>query len=177
MTAFNIVIKSKNKNVLNSFVLFLSKYLTLGLKNVKKKFQAKTKIKRLVLLKSPHVNKKAQEHFESKLLKKQLLIKLQKCSIFVVFLKKISNKTFPLINIQFKKIFKNSSNIFWNIFSVNNFKIKTQKKIFLFVNLKLKKTLSHFSENLRLKKPYLKKNSKLFDLLSFSFNSLKLFYV
>jgi len=88
MKTFNITIKSKNKTSVNEFFLFFNGNKLYNSNVIKKYFQKKAKKKKLTILKSPHVNKKAQEQFENRLFKKQFKIQTTKKSkIFNLFKK------------------------------------------------------------------------------------------
>lgn len=85
----------------------------------------------MTILKSPHVNKKAQEQFEIRFFKKQLTIKSIKIFKYLIFLKKLNFNLFSDVNITLKYSIK---------------KKETQKlnlKIFILENFKLKKFI-HF---------------------------------
>ena len=71
---FSVTITSRNKNSTNDFFLFFNENTVYKSNVIKKYFQKKIEKKRLTILKSPHVNKKAQEQFESRLFKKQFTI-------------------------------------------------------------------------------------------------------
>jgi small subunit ribosomal protein S10 len=73
-----INIKTLDKIILNLYVDFLKKSLNC-LKITNFKIQnLPTKVKRITLLKSPHVNKKAMEQFEVRINKKIILLKIAK---------------------------------------------------------------------------------------------------
>ena len=65
--------------------------------------------KRLTVLKSPHVNKKAQEQFEYRLFKKQFETEVTKNFKYLVFLKKLNYNLFSDIHIRLKYAIKNKS--------------------------------------------------------------------
>jgi len=69
MNIFKIIITSKNHITIRNFFLFLYKNKINKLNILKSIFQEKKK-KKLTILKSPHVNKTAQEQFEKEFLKK-----------------------------------------------------------------------------------------------------------
>ena len=75
MKKFDLIVKSKNKNILNNFFLFLKEN---NLNQIQKCFPKKTKYNRLTILKSPHVNKKAQEQFEKIIFKNQIILQINK---------------------------------------------------------------------------------------------------
>lgn len=102
MKTFNVTITSRNKNSIYNFFLFFNR-TTLSNLNARIKYcQKNLKKKRLTVLKSPHVNKKAQEQFEHRLLKKQFTIAVTKFFKYLVFLKKLSCNLFSDVNIRLK---------------------------------------------------------------------------
>jgi len=141
MKTFNITIKSKNKTSVNEFFLFFNGNKLYNSNVIKKYFQKKAKKKKLTILKSPHVNKKAQEQFENRLFKKQFKIQTTKNQKYLIFLKKINSKLFPDIEIKLKCSTNNKKNIKklkLKIFNPNNFKINEYYN-FKAQNLNLKK--------------------------------------
>ncbi len=68
----NLIIKSTNKgiNIYSTFLISILKELKIQYKFI----QIPIFTKHLTILKSPHVNKKAQEHFELKIFKKIIII-------------------------------------------------------------------------------------------------------
>jgi ribosomal protein S10 len=141
---YHITIISKNKSSLNSVSTLLNsinhnKYLNLNI--IKKYFKKKNKKSVLTILKSPHVNKTAQEQFEFKFSSKQFLIKPTTKNLkFILLLKKLESNLFPDTKIILKfisnrKLKKKNS----KIFNINNFKIKQKtdpiKKILTVLNI------------------------------------------
>jgi ribosomal protein S10 len=88
MKTFNVTITSRNKNSINDFFLFFNGNTVCNLNVIKKYFQKKIEKKKLTILKSPHVNKKAQEQFESRLFKKQFTVQTTKNLKYLIFLKR-----------------------------------------------------------------------------------------
>lgn len=97
-----IKISSKDNQTLYKFIKFLRqlKVLPIVIKQVSK---LKSK-KFLTVLRSPHVNKTAQEQFEFRHFKKQLLFDLLKPLTFFTILKKIRALSFPGIKLQIKSL-------------------------------------------------------------------------
>src|SRR6476620_2101567 len=132
MKHYQLTIISKNKkSAENGFLFFLKNSSELNLNIIKKYFQKKKKKNVLTILKSPHVNKSAQEQFESKFFSKQLSIYSSKNFQFLLFLKKIKTYLFPDVKIKIKFILnKNlSEKIGANILNPSNFKLNVLKKI------------------------------------------------
>lgn len=107
----NLKIYSKNKHSLKKFFICLKK--------ISKKFSLtyflnfinlKNKKNIFTILKSPHINKTAQEQFQISIFIKLMKIKLIKFNKFLLILKKIQNKLFPdvffKINFNVKKKLK-----------------------------------------------------------------------
>lgn len=109
MKAFNVTITSRNKNSIYNFFLFFNKTILCDLNTRIKYSQKKLKKKRLTVLKSPHVNKRAQEQFEYRLFKKQFAIEATKNFRHLILLKKLNYNMFPDLHIKLKCIIKNMS--------------------------------------------------------------------
>lgn len=98
-----IDIQSKNLNSLNNFIEFLIlKNKTLNY--IKKIRHLQTKKSFFTVLKSPHVNKTAQEQFEYKLYKKKIKIYSTQIFLFLIFLKKIKINLFSDLNFKIQLI-------------------------------------------------------------------------
>lgn len=82
MKTFDVIIKSKNQNSIAKLFSLLKKKKC---NNIKKYFQKKTKQKRITILKSPHVHKKAQEQFEQVIYNKQLSLYTIKNLTYLTF--------------------------------------------------------------------------------------------
>ena len=102
---FFIQISSKSKETLKLFLTFLSKFENNNFSLVIKYFP-KQKIKKFItILKSPHVNKSAQEQFEFRVYTKKLFISSTQHLKFLYFLKKLQNNTFPFVRLEIKGCF------------------------------------------------------------------------
>lgn len=139
MKTYNLIINSKNQKSLSKFMNFLDKNLEINFNYLKKSIQKRTGKKVITILKSPHVNKKAQEQFEIRLFSKQIKVDTPQTLKFLVFLKKIKLYLFPDINIKVK---------FCD--SINKHEL-LQKKILNPDNLNVKKITQTY-KNLELKK-------------------------
>lgn len=97
---FYLKISCKDKRILKKFLRFFTKirFLPLFLKS----FSKYEKRKVITVLKSPHVNKTAQEQFEYRLYSKDFLIQSFKPLTFFVLLKKLKNLSFPGLNLEVK---------------------------------------------------------------------------
>jgi len=67
MKTFKITIFSRNQHSVNKFFSLFINNVDSNFTVIKKHFQNKRAKKIITILKSPHVNKKAQEQFENKL--------------------------------------------------------------------------------------------------------------
>ena len=100
MKLSHLVFYSKNnRSLLNAILFFLANSDDL---KVQKYFSKKTKRKILTILKSPHVNKTAQEQFEIKTFSKQLSSYNIKNSKFLFFFKSLKENTFADLNFKIK---------------------------------------------------------------------------
>ena len=138
MIKYRIKIFSKNKQSIKFFFLILNKinqpkfYLFTEYK------KQKTLIKKIIILKSPHVNKKAQSHFEYRIFSKILTILSYDSIKFLIFLKKLKIKLFPEIKIKINYYFFNKYNN--NLLNFKNYIINSIKfKKNIFQKLKYKK--------------------------------------
>lgn len=160
MKTFNLIIKSKNKNSINNFITFFNKN---KFDIIQKYSHKKTKKKRLTILKSPHVNKKAQEQFESRMFKKQLTIQITKSYKYLIFLKKLNYNLFPDISIKIQYR-KNLKLLPLQIFYPNNFKFN---KYVILKNLNVK-NLNQQKQNKKLHTNLITKKTnfllKIFDI-------------
>jgi ribosomal protein S10 len=101
---FYIQISSKDKGSLKRFLEFILRLKSLNLlishfpKHQRKKF--------ITVLKSPHVNKSAQEQFEYRIFTKKLLVNSPQALKFFSTIKKAKNASFPGIDLKIKGVFE-----------------------------------------------------------------------
>ena len=95
---FHIKVSAKDKKVLENFGQFISKLQLTS--NSLQSLSKRNLRKFITVLKSPHVNKTAQEQFESRIYSKQLTIYSSQKFQYLIFLKKIKTHLFPDINIK-----------------------------------------------------------------------------
>jgi len=124
MKKYSLIISSKNLNSLNAFLVFFEKFNYLNFSYFQTIFAKKKKKKVFTLLKSPHVNKKAQEQFGINFYHKQITLIVDKKFKFLIFLKKLKIYTFPDVNIKFKTFITSKNNLPLSLFNPNNFKRK-----------------------------------------------------
>ena len=171
MTKHHITISSKKKKSLKNFINFLEQSFNL------QKFQLlshckinKKKIKKFTVLKSPHVNKSAQEQFEYKIYSITINISSYKIKKYLLFIKKIRNQLFTEINIKTTGSYsiKNKQNITnkQNIY-INKFTIKLSKLNCINQKIKFKK---HQKTYKKINKNLLKRTTHYLNLLNYCGN-------
>jgi ribosomal protein S10 len=101
---FHIKASSKDKKILEKFSWFLSKLETSTF--ILKCFSKQKKRKFITILKSPHINKTAQEQFEFRFYNKRFLINSFQPLTFLFILKKIKNLSFSGLNLEVKSLLK-----------------------------------------------------------------------
>lgn len=131
MNLFNITLASQNKDSLDGFYSLIRKSKNYNSKFIKKRFTVKKNYKRITLLKSPHVNKTAQEHFEKRTFTKQFQIHLSKNKKCLTLLKKLNYYVFPDLKITLTLLInqKNQNLKISKVFTLNNFKLNRYKKV------------------------------------------------
>jgi len=147
----NLIITTKNKKSLNNFLFFFYKNTSINCNYIAKTFQKKLKKTVITILKSPHVNKTAQEQFEIRYISKQLTIATPQMFKFLIFLKKLKMSLFPDIKIKIKSIINNQhqqilirkkfnmdnfaiTNLLKNNYKIQNMKLKQNKLIIANLN-------------------------------------------
>lgn len=179
MAIFNLIINSKNKIFINYFLLIFNKYLYYNPIFLVKYIQKKLNIKIITLLRSPHVNKKSQEKFKTKIYNYFLKLKAQKSLKCLFFLKILGNKVFSNINLKIKQSLNNKSLLQdnFNIVNINNFNIgMLVYKITKIKNFKLKIELNFFKKNSIICHTVSKKTNQLFTTLQLYCEFFKLIY-
>jgi hypothetical protein len=158
MKHYHLTITAKTEKSLYNLLNFLEN-IDLNLNVIKKVFKKEKKKKILTLLKSPHVNKTAQEQFQSNFFSTQINIYSNSNFQSLIVLKKITNTLFPdtKINITFPGNRNLSNKIQTQIFNPNNFKFNNEDNILLNQKYKL---------SIRKKKNYkfIENNIQIFDI-------------
>jgi hypothetical protein len=144
MKLYYLQIKSKNEKSLQNFLIFFFKSLTVEFGIYAQITLNKTKNQKIVLLKSPHVNKNAGEFFIIDLLFKTLSLNFFHSKKNIIMLKKTLDILFQDISIILK------------IISSKDLQIKNNKTLFYLDNFKIFKTVKKTSNK--------KRNLKKFDL-------------
>jgi ribosomal protein S10 len=126
MKTLNIKIESKNQISVKKFLKFFKEKSNKNFKLLQKIFYKKGKKKFISILKSPHVNKSAQEQFEIIISSAQIKVETSKPLKFLIMLKKMKMNIFPDINIKLSLNFnKKKENLLkQKLFDINNFYIK-----------------------------------------------------
>ena len=107
---FHIKVSAKDKKVLENFGQFISK---LQLTSNSLRLLSKRNLRKFVtVLKSPHVNKTAQEQFEFRVYTKEFIISSFKPLTLFLILKKINDSSFSGLNLKIESLFK--QNIQWS---------------------------------------------------------------
>nr|YP_009495537.1 ribosomal protein S10 [Psammoneis japonica]AWQ64267.1 ribosomal protein S10 [Psammoneis japonica] len=133
-----IKILSKNNKSLKNFRIFFFSFCkknNIDLKLFLKSFTQRQKKINFTLLKSPHVNKIAQEQFEFRLCSKQINIKSFQLLKFLILLKKVQTVLFSDIKIKIKFFYneKRTKKTKLKIFNLDNYMAQ------IFYNKNLKK--------------------------------------
>ena len=128
---FQLQILAKDKKVLESFINFF-----LNLQKASSTWKVVFNSKKrdvITVLKSPHVNKTAQEQFEYRVYSKKIIINSFKPSIFLLVLKKIKSFSFPGISLKVVGICNKSNKLSktLQLFDPKNFYLANSSKGFL----------------------------------------------
>ena len=144
MKRYCLKIQSKNEKSLKNFLHFLFKHLKTKFAIIKKPSRIQNNQKRITFLKSPHVNKTAQEHFELHIIAKKILVKGFYLEKPLIFFKKVLTKLFQDISICLELITDKKENEKNNLFLFSPDNVRLLKKKSLKKNYKRskQKTLS-----------------------------------
>ena len=104
---FHIKVSAKDKKVLENFGQFISKLQLTS--NSLQSLSKRNLRKFITVLKSPHVNKTAQEQFEFRVYTKEFLISSFKPLTLFLILKKINNLSFSGLNLKIERLFKRNT--------------------------------------------------------------------
>ena len=128
-----------------------------------KPFPKHEKRKFVTILKSPHVNKTAQEQFEYRFFSKHFLVFSLKPKIFFLLLKKLKNLSFSGIKLEVKGVFEKNITNKYILKLINPDNVVLQKPYLVQKTFKKDKTKNNISKlsinNLDLSKKYI----QLFD--------------
>lgn len=131
---FYITVYAKEKTTLQNFFKFLSKINTNTKYNFCRQKQKKNKHKFVTILKSPHINKTAQEQFEYKFFTSQIVLYSTDLFFCFVIIKRIFKKGFPGLKIKLLLSFdkKTQSKVLPTFLNPNNVLLSDKKKIKLY---------------------------------------------
>ena len=101
---FYLKVSCKDRRILEKFTKILAKIKSLPISI--KPFPKHKRKKFITILKSPHVNKTAQEQFEYRFFSKHFLIFSSKSRTFFLLLKKLKNLSFSGIKLEVKGLFQ-----------------------------------------------------------------------
>jgi len=126
---FYITIYTKEKTTLKSFLNFFSKINILNISFFKQKPKKNVK-KFITVLKSPHVNKTAQEQFEFKIFTSQILLFSTNPFLCFIVLKRLIKKRFPGVKIKLGYFFdkKKYNKLLFKFLNPDNVKFKKEIK-------------------------------------------------
>ena len=158
---FYLKVSCKDKKILEKFTRVFTKIRSLPI--FVKPFPKHEKRKFITILKSPHVNKTAQEQFEYRFFSKHFLVFSIKPQIFFLLLKKLKNLSFSGIKLEVKGVFENNINDKYILKLVNPDNVVLQKPYLVQRSFKKEKTKNEISK-LSINNPDLsKKYIQLFD--------------
>lgn len=159
---FNLKISCKDERIIKKFLRFLIKieFLPIHFKS----FSKPEKRKFVTVLKSPHVNKTAQEQFEYRIYTKQLFIRSFKPLTFFLFLKKVKNQSFPGLSFEVKGVLGKNDLPKYALKIVSPDNLILKSSINLSKKKKCEKNSEEFFKTYSSKFLFHKKYLQLFDL-------------
>jgi len=104
---FYLKVSCKDRRILKKFTSFFTKIESLSI--FVKPFPKHERRKFVTILKSPHVNKTAQEQFEYRFFSKHFWVFSFKSSVFFLLLKKLKNLSFSGLKLEIKGVFEKNS--------------------------------------------------------------------
>lgn len=165
MKKYCLKVTSKNEKSLKKFLYIFFKHLKTKLNIIQKPIALHSKRKVITLLKSPHVNKTAQEHFEARTFSRKILVVSSCFERDLIFLKKVLSELFHDVSIHLELVtnkivtMKNKESLLYP----TNFKLWTNNSIQ--TNSKRYKKKA-FSQKLSLKEHSLFDTTKFLSLIS-----------
>jgi ribosomal protein S10 len=123
MQTCHLILSSKNKQSLDRAFFFIINNFKYNI--LQKSFVKKTKKQFFTILKSPHINKKAQEQFEYNIFSRQLTLYFLENSAHIYFLKKTQKNIFSNVKltIKFASNKKKEKDLRIQVFDPCNFKL------------------------------------------------------
>lgn len=138
---FNLYISTKNYNSIKRFLNFFSNKIFIKKLNLivfKQIFVNKTQKSSFTVLKSPHVNKSAQEHFIYCLYNKQFKVQSYQSFLVLILIKILNYYLFPDVKFKIElssQQFKFKHNIKNKINSDNFGLLKTESSLQTYINI------------------------------------------
>jgi hypothetical protein len=149
-------ISCKDETILKKFTCFFQR---LDLVPVSlKSFSKQKKQKFITVLKSPHVNKTAQEQFEYRFYSKDFLIRSFKPLTFFLLLKNLKAQSFPGVKLKVQGLLEKNS------FYKYTLQIVTPDNLYLSENKMSSRNLKTISTVSKSQYQFVKKYLQLFDL-------------
>ena len=158
---FYLKVSCKDKRILEKFIRVLTKIKSLPI--LIKPFPKHKRRKFITILKSPHVNKTAQEQFEYRFFSKHFLIFSSKSRILFLLLKKLKNFSFSGIKLEVKGLFQKNTINKYTLKLINPDNIILEKAYLIQKDFKKKKKKSEISKFVQSKTNLAKKYIQLFD--------------
>ena len=149
---FHIKVSAKDKKVLENFNQFISNLQSTS--NSIRSLSKHNSRKFVTVLKSPHVNKTAQEQFEFRVYTKEFVISSFKPLTLFLILKKINNLSFSGLNLKIESLFKRNTKKKLIALNPDSIDLNTTRKSNLLSHLDLSN-----SQSLSVSKKYI----QLFD--------------
>jgi ribosomal protein S10 len=148
MPKFTILLCSKNKKTINHSLNFFKNSEKQNIRITKKLLQKKKKKNKISILKSPHVNKTAQKHFQFIYFFTSLSFETYALQKNLILLKRIKQQLFPDLKILIKVTYKKRKFFSFKkiTFSYLKFEKKGKKRfnpLFLGHDNLFTKTISH----------------------------------
>lgn len=160
MKVYHFIVSSRNKKSLDNFEQFFLKVIKLKFNILNVFYKKKKKKKLLTILKSPHVNKIAQEQFEFKIYSQIYIIYLLNESKFLLFFKRLKKYLFLDLKFKLKSFFnlKLKQQNKFKIFDLKKYKLNYIKKKIITQNLQIVKKNKLFQKS---NKKFLHKTKKV----------------
>ena len=158
---FYLKVSCKDKRILEKFIKVFTKIKSLPI--FIKPFPKHKRKKFITVLKSPHVNKTAQEQFEYRFFSKHFLVFSPKSQTFFLLLKKLKNLSFSGIKLEVKGIFQKNANDRYILKWVNPDNIVLEKTYLIQKNFNKNKKRNEVSKFILNQSDLSKKYIQLFD--------------
>jgi ribosomal protein S10 len=130
MHTFNLFIQSKHKTYISKFIKIFNEKSKTHLKSIKHYLQKQNARFFFSILTSPHVNKRAQEQFGTKIFKIQLKVDTTEPLKLIILLKRILFQATPNLRVKIK-LKTSDCNKRYVIKDTYSLKKTIQKKIFI----------------------------------------------